>query len=94
MVDLNYLWTSDKFIQPIVAFYPLDNAIHASYNAIFTLDKMYPLDSDLSMPRIAIYPPFAQPAPCRRSGINDKNKGANFSCLARKKLWVVAYMHF
>jgi hypothetical protein len=47
-VDLNYLRTSDKFIQGIVHFYPLDSAIQASYNAIFTPDKIYPLDSDLS----------------------------------------------
>jgi hypothetical protein len=49
IVDLNYLRTSDKFIQRIVHFYPLDSASQASsYNAIFTLDKIYPLDSDLS----------------------------------------------
>jgi hypothetical protein len=29
-------------------FYPLDSAIQASYNAIFTPEKIYPLDSDLS----------------------------------------------
>ena len=37
IVDLNYLPTSDKFIQSIVDFYRLDNAIQAPYNAIFTL---------------------------------------------------------
>jgi hypothetical protein len=47
-MDLNYFRTSDKFVQRIVHFNPLDSAIQASYNAIFTPDKIYPLDSDLS----------------------------------------------
>jgi hypothetical protein len=48
IADLNYLLASDKFIQRIVHFYPLDSAIQASYNAIFTPDKIYPLHSDVS----------------------------------------------
>ncbi len=48
IVDLNYLRTSDNFIRWIEHFYPMDNVIQASYNAIFTLDKIYPADSELS----------------------------------------------
>ena len=47
-MDLNYLRTSDKFIQQIVHFYPLNKTIQASYNAVFVLDKIYLLDNDLS----------------------------------------------
>ena len=36
----------------------IDNTIQASYNAIFTLDKIYPLESDLSI--------FRTTVPCRK----------------------------
>ena len=39
---------SDNFIRWIGHFYPMDNVIQASYNAIFTLDKIYPTDSEFS----------------------------------------------
>ena len=48
-------------MQRIVHFYPLDNAIQASYNAIFTSDKIYPLEA--TYPLDSVLPPFVQPAP-------------------------------
>ena len=48
IVDLNYLRTSDKFYPTHMHFYTLDGTIQASCNAISTLDKIYPSDSDLS----------------------------------------------
>ena len=47
--DLNHLQTSDKFIQRIVYFYPLDNTVEASSfrTTRFSLwKKIYPLGSD------------------------------------------------
>ncbi len=48
IVDLNNLRTSDNFIRWIGHFLSNENVIQASYNAIFTLDKIYPADSELS----------------------------------------------
>ena len=48
IVDLNYLRTSDNFYPTDRRFYSLDSTIQASCNAISTLDKIYPSDSDLS----------------------------------------------
>ena len=58
-----YLRTSDKFYPTDRHFYPLDSTIQASCNAISTLDKIYPSDSDLIIRWIVTYPPFEQPAP-------------------------------